>query len=61
MLIFLVLQGCEMTDFNGRYLKDNSMLTMSFMHKALLKCIEYLWVHSIAESGRKRPVESKLG
>ena len=27
------------------------MVTMSFMLKARLLCIEYLWVHSIAKSG----------
>ena len=33
-----------MTDFLKDLFKNNSMATMSFMLKALLKCVEYLWV-----------------
>jgi hypothetical protein len=39
---------------NGPNLKNNNIVAMGFMLNAFLKCIEYLWVHSIAESGFKK-------
>jgi hypothetical protein len=41
MLIVPVIKGCEMEGFYGP-IKNNSMVTISFMLKALLKHVEYL-------------------